>query len=45
MGGAGRQVVDGDQGIDPNPQQAEALERWGLGYWEAVHGSTRAAPT
>jgi len=24
-------------GIDPNPQQAEALERWGLGYWEAVH--------
>jgi hypothetical protein len=23
--------------IDPNPQQAGALTRWGRGYWEAVH--------
>jgi hypothetical protein len=24
-------------GIDPNPQQAGPLTRWGKGYWEAVH--------
>jgi hypothetical protein len=24
-------------GIDPNPQQAGALTRWGKAYWEAVH--------
>ena len=36
MGGAGRQVVD-DRGDRSQSQQAEALERWGLSYWEAVH--------
>ena len=24
-------------GIDPNPQQAGPLTRWGTAYWEAVH--------
>ncbi len=24
-------------GIDPSPQKAEALKRWGRAYWEAVH--------
>ena len=24
-------------GIDPDPQKAEALKRWGRGYWDAVH--------
>ncbi|MBB3933600.1 hypothetical protein GGR25_004673 [Kaistia hirudinis] len=23
--------------IDPDPQKAEALKRWGRGYWDAVH--------
>lgn len=23
--------------IDPDPQKAEALRRWGRGYWDAVH--------
>ena len=37
VGCAGRQVVDGDRGIDSDPQKAEALKRWGRAYWEAVH--------
>ena len=24
-------------GIDPNPEKAGALQRWGKAYWEAVH--------
>ena len=24
-------------GIDPNPQQADAVTRWSKAYWEAVH--------
>ena len=24
-------------GIDPNPERAEALKRWGRQYWQAVH--------
>jgi len=24
-------------GIDPEPKQAEALKKWGRGYWKAVH--------
>ena len=24
-------------GIDPNPQKAAPLTRWGKAYWEAVH--------
>jgi hypothetical protein len=24
-------------GIDPSPQKAEELRRWGRAYWEAVH--------
>jgi FAD/FMN-containing dehydrogenase len=24
-------------GIDPDPKKAEALKRWGRGYWRAVH--------
>ena len=27
-------VIDG---IDPNPDKAEALKTWGRGYWKAVH--------